>query len=191
MQPLNKSTIEILKKNRINVNEALTTFFILEYGLEKDNMIMNDNMINILSMNELIDYNFETKLYKTKIPLFDEKTPKIDWEQRFPRDFLMEYVKLFKSANLERGADTQHVRNKLINLITKRDNTVTNEEIMQAAKLYIARTLQQSGSKYVMKADMFILHNEKGYSIMPYIEEIREHGGDVSETKTNPFNEVL
>jgi len=190
---INKATVKMLEEREINVNEALTTLFILSYGLEKGNTIMNDDMISRLSMAEMIDYDYLQGEYIVKVPLFEEGEPqkeKEDLSKRFTNEFLTEYVKIFKDVYRDRTADRPQVRNRLIKLITERDGTVTNEEILQAAKLHVNRISRERGPQYIMQADYFIWHKEKGFKIMQYIEEIRENAAK-GNSNINPFEEVL
>lgn len=189
-----KNIIDIIRFNGIPVNDGLTTLLILHYGIEKDNSIMNDRIISKLSMAGVIDYDYNTEKYTINEPLFDVETlslerPKTDWKKRFPDDFIKEYVSLFKKVNKERSADRTSVRKKMSDLIELRDSTVTNDEIMEAAKLYTFRMSERPN--FIMQADYFIHHRDKGFTIMTYIEEIRENKEKGISDNTSKFEDTL
>lgn len=186
---INENLIKELKQACIPVNEGLTTVFILEYGLEDNNTIMNDRIISQLSMAGLVEYDFENEKYIVKFSALSDGKQKTDYVNRFPQSFLNEYNNIFKSVFRERSSDTREILRKLTKLCEERDATVTNEEILAAARLHVKRA-SANGPQFIQKADLFIHHRDKGFSIMPYIEEIRENGGQI-ETNSNPFNDVM
>lgn len=183
---INKELKAQLKENCIDVNEGLTVILILYFGLEKGNTMMNDKIITLLSVAQIIDYDYEKEEYIFNIPVFEEEPVKaVEENPMFDVSFIKEYISVFVQCNPQKRVSVASVLPKM-KMLVKNYPDVTQQELIAAAKLHVTRFDRQ----HIKQPNYFIHKEGEGFNCMTEIEMVRE-GHTADKTDANPFEDVL
>lgn len=150
----NYDVVQLLKDNKINVNDGKLVLIALYFNL-KPTFVPDDLKHKIFNLG-LFTYDKSKKEIKWKFDLFN--TGEIDW--------LDEYRNLFIVVNKSRGGGKQTVLNKLKKFMINYP-TVTKEQIINATKLY----LREQNPTYVMDSGYFIEKNGNS-KILEYLNRL-------------------
>lgn len=146
---INPEIINIVKKETENTDEGIlyliSVFFKIKYNFNEDLM----NLINSLKI-------FEIKNGKLKwnLPLFVERN-KTDYDEE-ELDFIERYRNLWKNIDISK-AGSRSVIIKKIEEFKKKNPDISDEDILEAAQMYIEEYLaNNSSTKFLTQADYFI-----------------------------------
>ena len=150
----NTDVVQLLKDNDININDGKLILIALYFNL-RPTFVPDDLKHKIFKLG-LFTYDKSKKEIKWKFDIFNQS--EIDW--------LDEYRDLFKNVNKERKGDKKTVNNKLKKFMINYP-TVTKEQIINAAKLY----LREQNPTYVMDSGYFIEKNGNS-KILEYLNRL-------------------
>jgi hypothetical protein len=155
----NTDLISLLKKERINVDDALTYLLSLYYEI-KPSYIPQKLESAILALN-IVNRNFSSNVLVWNINLFEEQITNFEW--------IEEFRNMFKSINPDRVGTKIDTLKRMKKFL--QENPMTSvSEILEATRLYLG-TL--TNSVYCKKAHKFIYDTE-GSVLLEYIEKLRE-----------------